>query len=385
MPEEQIKEPVVASLGKPERIQTQKIEQPVEKQVANTDNSNANNGNVADQEKGGTEDAVNKIPELNDEQLKEILKGKGIDFESFDTLKEKLTVPAAELTEEQKIKQEADFDKRRLDLFLANGGTIESYAAVKSVLAMDLTELSKTELKKELKDSGFTEDEIEVVLKERYYQINPDELEQELGEEDDDFEKRKAALKKKNEYGSKKLQNRGTYIKKNAEGVFKNLETALKQSDLSKREMEEAEKKLLSKTDEIFSKLPTKITFELGKGTDGAELAPVQYDVDDADMQEVKTFLKDPAQRNNFLYTAEGELNVESIVAMKVENANLKKALKVAYLEGGSRQVEAFKKVFPHHSPQSVGLNGNAQQQNLSGQKGQPVSFGKPQRVPTGR
>jgi hypothetical protein len=382
MSETNTQEPVVASLGGTQRIQT---DNPVVlEEQANANNSNEGAAQTEEEkDKAIAELDKSKLPELNDEQLKELLKGRGIEFDNFDTLKEKLKAPAevaAEPTAEEKQKAASDFEKRQLDLFISSGGKVEEFAAIKNVLAMDLKELSIQDIRKEAKDAGLTEEQTDAIIQERYYQKNPDELEQGEDEEDNDFEARKKEYKAKHDYATKKIEKRGQNIKKNAESILKNLTTALQQSDLSKREIEESEKAIASKTDDIFSKIPKKITFELGKGTDGADIAPVLYDVDDADIESVKSLLKDPTQRNNFLYTPEGELNVEAIAAMSVENANLKKALKVAYLEGGSRQVEAFRKVFPNHTAQSLGLNGNAQQNTATAGKGKPASFGKSQR-----
>ena len=59
--------------------------------------------------KAAREAAANKVPELSDDQLKEILKGKGISFDDFESLKKKVeyTPPAAPLSEEEKKKLES--------------------------------------------------------------------------------------------------------------------------------------------------------------------------------------------------------------------------------------------------------------------------------------
>lgn len=377
--------PIVASLGKVERFEIPST-QGTQNQ-SSTGNIGEEKAETVEQKNAASalaESIKETKTELSDDDLKAILKDRGIDFESFDTLKESLKPKPAEQTEEAKAAIAAAFEKRQIDLFMANGGTVEQFAAIKNVLSMDLKELSITEIRNELKESDFTDEQIEAILQERYYQKNPDELEQGLDEFDEDFEVRKSEFKKKHDYATKKIESRGENIKKKAESVLSNLKAAIEQSDLQRQEVEESEKSISSKVEDYFSNIPKQKTFELGKAND-AEIAPVLYDVDDADIAEVKAILKDPEQRNKFLLTTEGNLNVDAVAEMMIENRNLKKAMKVAYLESGSRQVAEFRKTFPHHTAQSLGLGQNAKQNVNINDKRVPVSSGKPQRINTGR
>lgn len=322
----------------------------------------------------------NKLPELNDEQLKALFKQTfGDDFTgNIDDLKAKLKVPAtaAVITPEEQLKIDAEWDKKQLDLYVSTGGTIESYAAMKNILAMDLTELSKADIKRELKAADFSDDAIEKILQERYYQLNPDELQQGADELDTDFEARKASLKKKIEYGTTKLANRGTSIKAKAESTLKNLRLAIEQSDKQKLELEKEETNILSTVDEVFSKIPKKETFELGE-SNGKKLEPVEYEVTDADIAEVANSLKDKTARNNILFKEDGDLDYTKVAKVLLRNKILESAVKTAYLQGDSRATEFFYSKFGGQQPKDIGIGSNGNKQN--GQPGKIVSAGTPQ------
>jgi len=267
-----------------------------------------------------------------------------------------------------------------LEIYLEAGGTIENYAAIKAIISMDLTELSKSELKKELKAAGFNDEEIEGVMKERYYQLNPDELVQDENETDDAFEARKAALKKRVEYGANKLTTRGSNIKKQAEATFKNLDIVIQETEAKKTEAAKQESQILSTIDEVISKVAKKVTFELGKVND-TDVSPVEHEVNPADIAEVAAMLKDPSQRNNIFKTQDGSLNIKAIAEMLIENKNLKRLVKVGYVEGGTRQVEEFRKKFPFALATELGLNGNGTNNIKNGGKATIASSGSPKRV----
>lgn len=325
-----------------------------------------------------------------DEQLAKLLESKGITgVKSFDELAQRLSSGAGqggssqqepELTPEQKLEIERAEEKKMLDVYLASGGTVEQFAAIKQVSAMDVVELSKNDAIKELLDAGFSKDEAESIVAERYYQINLDEIEQDDDETDEEFEKRKEKLKKKNEYGLNKFTSRGKRTQENAKAALETLRASIKESESQKREAEELEKKISSKTDGYLATAPKKITVELGKGVDESDLPPVQYTVDDSDMEEVRSLLKSTEQRNNLLFTQDGEINVESIAGILLENRNLKKAAKVAYLQGGSDQIAKFRTVFPHASAHELGINSGSHSGGGSSSK-KPVAIGKTTRA----
>lgn len=322
-----------------------------------------------------------KAPELTDEQLKKILEGKGItiDDTGFEGLKEKLNKPVGaakspEDIEKEKAAQEAAFEKRMLDHFIANGGTAENFVALKKVAAADLKELSVSEIRRELGENGFNEEEINTVLKERYYQINPEELEQLDDETLEEFEKRKALTEKKIAYGSKKVESKSAYIKKQAGDALAALREAIKAED----SLVEEEAILSSKIDEVAKKLPKKITFELGKVND-QDIPAVQYEVAEADITEVVSILKDTGKRNNILYNKDGGLNLESISGILLRNKLLESAIKASYLEGGNRQIAEFERIFPGRTAKDIGVGGAVG--GSKGKAGKVVSAGKPERV----
>ncbi|MBP7109648.1 MAG: hypothetical protein KBA90_13905, partial [Chitinophagaceae bacterium] len=316
--------------------------------------------NLTPEQLAAIEAEKNKLPEINDDQLKKLLESKGItlDDKGFEGLKEKLNKPAEtakspEDIAKEKEAQESAFEKRMLDHFIANGGTAENFVALKKIASADLKELSESEVKRELKDNGFTDEEIATVLKERYYQINPEELEQDEDESEEDFKKRKALIEKKIAFGAKKIESKSSHIKKQASDALAALREAIKTED----SLVEDEVKLSSKVDELAPTLPRKMTFQLGKVND-QEIAPVEYDVTEDDIAEVVATLKDTGKRNNILYNKDGDLNLESVSALLLKNKILESALKATYLEGGNRQIAIFEKTFPGRTAKDIGVGG---------------------------
>lgn len=318
-----------------------------------------------------------KLPELTDDQLQALFKSKGIEgFENFDKLKEKIAKAdapvATEPTAEEKKLAEAAMDKKMLDRYIETGGTAEAYVAIKGIAAMDLRELSITELKKELKDMNFNDDEIDIVVKERYYQLNPEELEQGIDESDDDFKKRKELVTKKVSYGSTKLESRGTHTKQKAEGFLNTLRESIKADELAVTK----EAQFSSMVDEFSKKLPREITFELGE-INKIKQDPVVFKVSDADVAEVAEIFKDPAKRQQFLFNEDKTLNHSNLMNVMLRNKYLESALKATYIEGGNRTVAALEKVFPG-AAHALGVGG-ATVPNKQGRKGVFVSAGQPE------
>lgn len=334
--------------------------------------SNANNGAA-----NANANAAPAPTELTEEQLKEFFKSKGIEYDGLDNLKSKLTASqntSTELTEEQKKVQALAKEKRIVDKFVSGGGTVEQYVALKNVAEMDVAELSKNTAKKELKDSGFDDTEIESIIKERYYQIAIDELEQGDDEEDEAFEKRKNAIKRKKEYGDKLLSTRSLPIKTQAAGILADIQSAIDSEDLQvQREIT-----ISAKIDEDFKVLPRKMSIEIGE-IGGKTVSPVDYDVSETDIAEVKSMLKDPAQRQQFLFNEDGSLTntlIQTIVKAKAFDS----ASKISFLTGQNKAITDFQKTFPATSMQELGVGGSPQKPKDS-KPGQPVSYGKVQRV----
>lgn len=322
----------------------------------------------------------NKGPELTDEQLKDLLKARGIELDDtgLDGLKAKLTPAApaaAEPTAEEKQKAEAAEEKRMLDLFIAGGGSIENFANLKQVASADLTALSESEIRRELKAENFSDDEINAIIKERYYQINPEELVQGDDETPEDFAKRKALIEKKIALGTKEFSSKALSIKKQSEDALGILRNAIKEQDLQKQK----EALISSKADEIASVLPRELTFDLGE-VDGLKIDPVTIKVADADVAEVVAILKNSEERNKLLFNEDNSLNLSSIGNILLRNKMLEASVKASLLEGESRQVAKFEKIFPGRTAKEIGVGGNNGAGN-QGRAGVIASRGKPEVV----
>lgn len=379
---------VIVGAGGPERgdFSNQKQTQAATEEITTTTVAKEKAEEASAGESGKTEVAKQvELPELSEEQLKELFAKKGIEgFDgNFDTLKQKLEKaerPAdTQPTDEEKKLAESALEKRMLDYHIANGGTPEQFVALKQIAAIDLKELSVAEIKKEMKENGFNEDEINHILKERYYQLNPEEeiglLDQKDDETDVDFEARKKNqeefLKKKVSYGSKKLESRSTHTKQNAEGILNNLREAIKAEDNAKQK----ETEWLSKVDDYSKKAPRTVTLELGKLNE-AKLDPVQYDVTEADIAEVVDTLKDSSKRQQYFFNEDNSLNLSKIGDLMLRNKILESAVKAGFIEGGNRQVAIFQKTFPG-SAHALGVGGS--QAQPAKRKGVIASAGQPE------
>lgn len=373
----QVEKPKIVSAGKPQIVNTQK--QSTESVVDNT-----KEGAQATQEadKGVSNEGVETpapaaeikqdtadTPEFTEAQLASFFEKQGIKFESLDKLKEKINYePAQEPTEEEKVKQALAREKRLVDLFVAGGGTVEQYVSIKNIAEADVTELSKNNLRAELKAAGFTDEQANEYIKDSFFQISDEELEQYEDETDKEF------LKRKKEFASKKLEGYSSNTKTQAQKILADLQKAAETEDLQRSE----EVNISAKIDEDFKALPRKLTFEIGE-VNGKAVSPVTYEVSESDLAEVRDMLKDPVKRNNFLFNQDGGLNLTNIENVLTRNKYLESAVKAAYHEGGSRQVAHFESIFPKRNPQELGVGGSPTAN--SNQKGKVVSAGKVQRV----
>lgn len=361
-------EPQVAGLGKVERL---KVSMPTEGQN-NQSNEVNNTGADANQAASNGAAGANATPAPpSEEQLKEYFKSQGIEYEGVEKLKEKLNAkaePTAEETPEQKEAKAKAFDKKRLDLFIAGGGTPEQYVSIKAVAESDVAELSKNALRKELRDSKFSEDEIDAIIKERYYQIDDEEIERLDDETAQEFAKRKK------EYGAAKLANRSLHTKTQAQKILEGLNEELQSEDLQRKR----ELTISANIDEQFKAIPRKDTYEIGE-IDGKPIPPISSEVPEAELAEIQTMLKDSTTRNNFLLNQDGTLNLTNIGNVLAENKKLKAALKVSYHEGSTRTNAAWQKTFPARTAHELGIGGTSDKK--AGEKGQVASFGKSERV----
>lgn len=284
----------------------------------------------------------------------------------------------AEQTEAEKKQDEISFEKRMIDLFIDGGGTPEQYGALKTVANMDLKELSRSTVIKELKDRGVSDDLISEVLTEQYYQVNPDELEQSEDETDDQFKARKEKIVKKVAFGTSRFEAKGKRVKESAESTFNTLKSKIEAADL----VVKTENDTIAKIDELSKTLPKKITLELGKLKD-KPLGSVDINVSDEEINEVIAELKDPAKRKQLLYNEDNTINVKGIAELMLRNKQLEKAAREGFQTGTTKNTEVWESIFPGRNPNSIGLGG-APASFGNNEKGKVVSAGKPQRANAG-
>lgn len=363
------KEPVkVASMGKVQRV-SQTIQSKTEtqkeapKEETTADIAQAQTGEPAQQSS------------LSEEQrksfLKELFGDENVDVEA---IKEKLKLTAPEPTEEEKKKAKSEKEIRALKLFVEQGGTPEQFNELKSIATGDKIELSKKKALTEFISAGFTEKEANEMLRNQFYQIELDNIEQDFDNEtEEEFEARKKELQKKVEYGTKKLESYSSYEQTQAASILKGLEDAVESADLEAKE----EAVISSNVDELLSKLPRKQTIELGKYND-VDLAPVEHEVSEDSIKQVSEILKDPAKRNNYFNNQDGTLNLPKLTEVLLNHIERNRAIKNALLEGQTRMTAEIRKTFPATSPYELGIGGAPQKNN---QKGAVTSAGKPQRV----
>lgn len=294
--------------------------------------------------------------------LKEIFGDEEIDIEA---IKEKIKPTKAEPTEEQKKKAATDKELRLLNLFVSKfNGTPEMYNLQKQIANADPKEFSKAEVIGEAIAAGFTEDEAKVIANERYYQIQLDGLEQDYtnDESDEDFEKRKAAIQKKIDFGSKKLEAKSSYKIQQAKEFLGTLQKEADSEDLQRQEDEQ----ISSNVDEVLKTMPRKQTLELGKSND-IEINPIQHEVAEESIEKVKSILKDPQQRNNLFNNQDGTLNLSKLTDVLLKAEEYNRLAKYALLEGQDRQTKIFQKTFPATSPQGLGIGGVPDKSNGNG------------------
>lgn len=324
-----------------------------------------------------------KLSGLDDEQLKELLKGKGIEFAgSLEEMKEKLKPVTAAETPEELAKKEEAVEKRMLDLFVANGGKVEQFVDVKKIMTADLSEISKQQLKDELIEAGVDETEVDAVVKQMFLQEDLATIEQDEDETAEQFEARKAKLEKKVKYGAEKLANRSSHIQAQAKGIYEGLKKQVEKIDSDTA----TEAALQSSIDTHLQTVPREMKIEVGKVTLGdnveIEVAPIDIKIPEEAITALSEQLKDPKQRDALFYDTKGNLDIAKISELYLRNKVLETAVKSSYIKGetngATRQVEEFRKRFPSNSAYAVGVGGAATKHV---DKTAVASTGKPQRM----
>src|SRR5690606_5210026 len=114
---------------------------------------------------------------ITDDQITSYLKSKGIEVESLDAFIDKVNAPK-ELPEEEKIKQAQAREKKILDIFIEGNGTVDQFVGIKAIAEADDRELSINNLKADLRAANFTDEQVEDFIKDTFFDISDEELEQ---------------------------------------------------------------------------------------------------------------------------------------------------------------------------------------------------------------
>lgn len=368
-PTKQTEQPTIAKRGKVERAPVaQFVEEEIGKPVENKTTQAAPTAEKPAEEA--------QAPELSEDQIAAIFKAKGVKFDGWDKLKEKTeTQTQAAPTEEELKEKEKAFEKRMLDRFIEKGGTAEQYVALKAVATAKVDELSQSELTRELKEQGFTDDEIPEIIKQRYFQNALDNIE--IGEDEtvEEFEARKAKLEKLVKYGAKKLANRSSYLKSQAEQLLNSQKAELESEDAEKQE----EIKFSTQVDAYFKELPRKTSIELGEVAEGLQVDPIEYDLQEDAIKQASKILKDPQKLKQLLFNQDGSPNLKNLADLLVSNYIAKDAQKKVYATALTRNTRAFRQIFPAQTASELGVNGSTQKNNQG--KGPATGYGKPQLV----
>lgn len=285
----------------------------------------------------GTEEA----PTLSDADfLKHYNRQMGFEGEKAITSMDQLKPPAPEPSEEEKKKAQTSQDMTLLQRFVAKGHTPQEFTLLQQIANSDIKEFSLAEAKRELINAGFNADEVDDEIKARYYQLSEDEKEN-LSENDKE-------LLKKHEYFTNKLANKSAYKIEQAKGVFSALQAEIDAENYEKQ----VDAKLSSTVEEIAKKMDRKIVLDMGV-SNGQQLNPVEYIIEDADILDIQSTLSDKAKREQFLYNQDGSENVENLFdALKWKKIALSLAKK-SLLQGATEQVDFFNTKFPTN-PYSV-------------------------------
>ena len=162
-----------------------------------------NNGGNSGGDNGAA--AASKVVLTEEQQLAFMKEQLGFEG-SLDELKAKLKPQAAEPSEEEKKKAAAELEQRMLSAYLSQNGKMEDFVGLKKVLELsddEASELARTEIYNELVGDGYTEEDAKAITKQMFLQHDLDAIEQEDGESEEDFNKRKEVLKKDVSYGAK--------------------------------------------------------------------------------------------------------------------------------------------------------------------------------------
>lgn len=313
-----------------------------------------NDGNVidtatqdADLNKGNEgNEGANTPAVLTDEQVLALLSERGIKVDSFETLKQKAeyTPPAPAPTDEQKLAEERAKEKRLLDAHIARGGSVEQFTYFKQIAAAEAKELGVQKTKKDLVDAGFSAEQAEKISREMHFDVAEEDLE---GLDDDE----KANKLKLKEFGQKKIEKRGTYLKNTATSYLDGLSKEIQASDEEKTKMEQH----ASNVEAAIKDFQRKQSLNLGQ-LDGQDIAPVDYEIPEEVISKTADLLKDASKLDQQFFNKDGSVNLDFVLPLVIKANAYESAVKTGYLTGATRQVEIYEKTFSSKPPNLGGV-----------------------------
>lgn len=298
---------------------------------------------------------------VTEDQMKAYLKANGIEVDGLDSLKQKLATPAKDKTPEEIKQAEVEKEQKLLAAHMKRGGTIEQFTTFKQLVSADPKELGLNKAQQDLIQEGFSPEDANLILKKMHLQYTEEEIAELTPEQVE-------ALKKQSAFGLKKQESRGKYIQQTAKSYLDSLEKEV--ADQESVTVKAA--KHTSKVEDAISKFQRKQTLQLGE-YNGQTLDPVDYDVPETVLAQVKEIIQDPAKLEKQLYNEDGSVNLDFLVPHLVASVSRETAVKHSLLTGQTRQVEIFQKKYGSTMPEL----GSGKQEK--GQAGKIVSAGKPE------
>jgi hypothetical protein len=251
-------------------------------------------------------------------------------------VKEKLNYvppPPPPTQEESAAKLKAEDDKLATQ-YLKSGKTVEEYASIKDILKADSKEIGLLKMKKDLKDSGFTDTEIEKALKQANFSYTEEELE-DLDEEE------KASYLKQKAFGEKKLEARGQYLKDRAESIINSLKAEIAEEEQEKAKIEQH----ASTVEAAITAFEKKQSIKLGK-FDDEELPNIDVNYSETVMKAVREDIIDPVKFENNFLKQDGNLNLDYFLPILAKAKAFDEGVKTGFLNGRSTTVEIFQKTY---------------------------------------
>lgn len=316
----------------------------------------------ADDKKGDPAKPV-EIPE---DQLKAYFESIGVKYEGVEALKSKLNAPApaAELTPEQKEQASKERESRLADRHIKSGKSLDQLTAMRTIIAAKPIELGlEIEVNDLVKTYGVSKEKAAELAKDRYFQYTDEEIEAIQDKED-----KEDAIKRR-EIGTKKLERKGAYNQKNAQGYLDTLSKGIDDEDAEKIHAKQHAEKLEAAVKAYQRKQPLKI----GQIDENLTVDDVDFAVGETAMAQAKELLGDRGKFDNNLLTTDDHLNLDFLLPHIIRSLTFDDAVKEAYKAGNQRAVDFVKGKFGSDIPPLGG------EKKETGTPGKVVTAGKPE------